>query len=374
MAADFPSTLVDFADISCPSSVRPADRVNEIQEELEAIQVKIGVDNSAVATSLDYLVKSASSSNPGHKHTLANGATDVSASAAELNVLDGATAGTAVASKGVVLDSSKDFNFGTGDISATNISSTGTLTIAEVAGSWDGWTQSGETWTYASADDPTYTFTISGDKTSKYYKGMKVKCTNNATTFYGIISKTPTFAAGDTTVTVYGGTDYDLTSSAITAPYYSMMKSPAGFPLSTSKWSVVVTDTSDRSQVTPTTGTFYNLNSTSVSIPIGMWTVRCHITSHFDAGSASTSAVVDVALSTSNNSVSDSELRSRIRVVGASSTPSVGGTHHFEKFLELAAKTTYYAVIAQTSGISTGTLYFNNGISPLRVEVICALI
>jgi len=34
-----------------------------------ALEAKLGVDSSAVATSIDYLLKSTSSSDPGHKHT-----------------------------------------------------------------------------------------------------------------------------------------------------------------------------------------------------------------------------------------------------------------------------------------------------------------
>lgn len=43
-------------------------------DTLEAIMTKIGVDNSAVATSLDYLIKQAS--NPGHTHTVFRTGTD----------------------------------------------------------------------------------------------------------------------------------------------------------------------------------------------------------------------------------------------------------------------------------------------------------
>jgi len=42
------------------------------------IETKLGIDDSAVATSIDYLLKNPSSSNPGHKHTLVDGATDLS--------------------------------------------------------------------------------------------------------------------------------------------------------------------------------------------------------------------------------------------------------------------------------------------------------
>ena len=90
--ADFPTTIKDWADIDCPSDVEPKTRVNEIQSEVEALQAKVGVDSSAVTTSIDYLLKNASSSDPGHTHTLEDGATDVTASAAELNILNGVTA------------------------------------------------------------------------------------------------------------------------------------------------------------------------------------------------------------------------------------------------------------------------------------------
>jgi hypothetical protein len=61
-------------------------------DSIEALEAKVGADSSAVVTSLDYLVTNTSSSNPGHKHTVANGASDVTSSAAELNILTGVTA------------------------------------------------------------------------------------------------------------------------------------------------------------------------------------------------------------------------------------------------------------------------------------------
>jgi hypothetical protein len=93
----------------------------------------------------------------------------------------------------------------------------------------NGWIPAGETWTYNSADDPTYTFTISGDKTDKYSAGMRIKLTQT-TAKYFIITKVA-YSSPNTTITVYGGTDYDLANAAITSPYYSTQKAPQGFPL-----------------------------------------------------------------------------------------------------------------------------------------------
>lgn len=53
----------------------------------------------------------------------------VSASAAEINVLDGATAGTAVANKALVVDANKDLDLDGGDLTAQNVVVAGNLTV-----------------------------------------------------------------------------------------------------------------------------------------------------------------------------------------------------------------------------------------------------
>lgn len=47
-----------------------------------------------------------------------------------------------------------------------------------------GWITAGETWTYASADSPSFTFTISGDKRDKYSVGMKIKLTQGSVKYF----------------------------------------------------------------------------------------------------------------------------------------------------------------------------------------------
>lgn len=95
---DFPTGLDTFVN---PTPTSPSNnpslssQQSDQNDAIEALESKVGVNNSAVTTSIDYLLKSTSSSNPGHKHTLANGATDVTASKDEVNILDGATITTA---------------------------------------------------------------------------------------------------------------------------------------------------------------------------------------------------------------------------------------------------------------------------------------
>lgn len=53
----------------------------------------------------------------------------VNTSAAELNVLDGVTAGTATANKALVVDANKDINLDTGDLACTDINASGNIVV-----------------------------------------------------------------------------------------------------------------------------------------------------------------------------------------------------------------------------------------------------
>lgn len=70
----FPATLEDLSTTRASSGddkLNEPDHLTHHEAEdtlTEAIQAKVGVDNSAVVTSLDYLLKNSASINPGHKH------------------------------------------------------------------------------------------------------------------------------------------------------------------------------------------------------------------------------------------------------------------------------------------------------------------
>lgn len=98
MSTNFPtsldnSTTLPAESANTPLSTNHVTAHQNIQDAIEAIEAKVGIDSSVDTTSLDYKLKSTSSSNPGHKHTLANGATDVTATASELNKMAGTPAG-----------------------------------------------------------------------------------------------------------------------------------------------------------------------------------------------------------------------------------------------------------------------------------------
>lgn len=226
----------------------------------------------------------------------------------------------------------KDVDAGTG-LTATRSSDGITLSLAN---SNDGWTASGETWTYATADDPTFTFTISGDKTNKYSKGMRIKLTQTTTKYFIITGIS--YSSPNTNVTVYGGTDYDLANASITDPNYSTHKAPHGFPLDPTKWTEQYTSSSNLTQNNPSSGTWYNLGSNNIDIPTGSWSVEYEVVSQV-WDSTSKPLTLFVTLSTGNNSESDSHLTSRQYLQNGT---NIIHNQYRRKDITVSSETTYY--------------------------------
>lgn len=236
------------------------------------------------------------------------------------------------------------------------------------AGIASGWGAVGETWTYATGDDPSYTVYVSGDVTAspKYKLGNKVRCTNNATTFYGWISLVGVYDSGNdrTPVTLYGGTDYDLANLAITNPSISNIYSPDGFTLSRAKWDQIVTSTATQS-VAPAAATWYGGNlltppGPSIVAPIGLWDVSYKAVVDLVYTSATVvSNGTRCTLSTANNTESDSKMTAVVTVV----TPIVaGGIVRFTASIPwitipLTSKTSYFLnVLAGIGGTTLSIL------------------
>lgn len=113
MATNFPTGL-DTLTNPAPTDVTDApshsgQHINS-NDAIEAMQAKIGIDGSAVTSSLDYKVNNPASSDPGHTHTLGDGATDVTASPAEINQLAGVTVGGNASGDIVTTDGTQDLS------------------------------------------------------------------------------------------------------------------------------------------------------------------------------------------------------------------------------------------------------------------------
>jgi len=227
-----------------------------------------------------------------------------------------------------------------------------------------GWIEANETWTYASAN----TFTITGDKTTKYSAGMKLKLTQT-TAKYFIVTKVE-YSDPSTTVTVYGGTDYTLANAAITSPYYSTQKSPHGFPMSPTKWTISFSDTTDREQATPSAGTWYNLGSASIAVPIGAWRLGYKCCLYLNR-SASTFGDSRSTLSTANNSESDATFSTYNAQSGASGTQQQYAHIQLEQYKLVDTAVSYYLNVG-TPNSGIGAVGIKNAYETAQIWAVCA--
>lgn len=229
----------------------------------------------------------------------------------------------------------------------------------------DAWTEGIGVWSYSSADAPTFIISINADVTALIGVGDRIKITQSTGgTKYFIVTVVGAFAAGATLVTVYGGTDYTLNNEAISAPFYSHVKHPFGFPADPSKWSVIVTDNTNRTQATATANTWYNIGTVSISIPIGGWLLGYSGAIEDDTGGAGRSLFM--TLSTANNSESDADFTSAVSINGQ----YFSGTAYKNKYITVAAKTPYYMNYKHNNG--TITLDAINASMKLVIRATCS--
>lgn len=200
----------------------------------------------------------------------------------------------------------------------------------------NGWQSLWSTVTFASADAPTFVVTTSIDCTGFVGLGNRLKCTHEGSVKYFLIT-----AITSNSITLYGGTDYTLSATAITEVYYSNVKAPFGFPLNSDKWSVIVMNSIEYSQSNPANGTWYLLNPNLVlNVPIGTWNLgfKAHIGSVIGANNY-ISAVA--TLSITNNSETDM----RFSVATTEYGTNQFSTLNINNLVTVNSKTPYYLLI-----------------------------
>lgn len=69
MSTSYPSSLDSYSTKN-NGDVIDSSHVDNIQDAVTALETKLGADNSAVTTSIDYKLKNSSSVDPGHKHSV----------------------------------------------------------------------------------------------------------------------------------------------------------------------------------------------------------------------------------------------------------------------------------------------------------------
>ena len=233
---------------------------------------------------------------------------------------------------------------------------------------WDGWEDANDSWSYSSVDGATGVITVTTDATTKYSVGMRIKLTQT-TVKYFIVT-----AVAATTLTVWGGTDYTLANAAISANFYSPMKTPLGFPADVTKWTVEVSITDSLTQASPSAVTWYNLGSGTISIPIGSWIVSYWGALGIYDATARTQCIIKSTLSTANNTESNSKFTAILRQYSPSAIHyQYEGDVTRTNIIVVAAKTSYYLNVLTTEA-SFDSLGWNIGTisGATIIRAICA--
>ena len=80
MSTNFPNSIDQIQNpvaTDNTATVSHAGQHSNENDAIESLETKLGVDSSAVTSTIDYKLKSSSSVNPGHKHSLASAISDV---------------------------------------------------------------------------------------------------------------------------------------------------------------------------------------------------------------------------------------------------------------------------------------------------------
>ena len=233
----------------------------------------------------------------------------------------------------------------------------------------DGWISSSATWSYSSLDSAAYTgvISINADVTSIIGVGYRISYVQTSTK-YGIVTKVGAYSGGATLVTFFYGNNTAFANAAISSPKYSPAKTPFGFPSDPAQWTVLVTDTSDRSQASPTAGTFYNPGSLSITVPVGVW--RLGFIALVSGSKASSQISLQCMLSTSTSSATD--LRLLGYTIGYGTTVVRNQANVFRQ-IAITAKTVYYLLI-YTGTASVTDISFLGSAATTTIYAECALL
>ena len=234
----------------------------------------------------------------------------------------------------------------------------------------DGWMAEAGTWLYNTTN---VIYTV-GDVTANYHLGEKVRLKQGNYKYF-IITKIKYVSLLNVTVlTLYGGTDYTVADAAITSFHTSVTRAPKGFPLDPNKWTVKVTDNTDREQTNATAGTWYNLGGVKIAIPIGIWDVDYTVVAQVEQLNIP-NKYINTTLSTANNSETDKEFRCSSGagsfITAADKLTLTRFTGTARKTLSLDSETTYY--LNTMSGHTGDTLKnLNSAVRPAVIRARCA--
>jgi hypothetical protein len=190
--------------------------------------------------------------------------------------------------------------------------------------------------------------------------GGQADGTISSTVDYGIVTKTAFSTNTTLTVQVPEGCTIP-TTGGVSAVSYATVKAPYGMPAQSGKWTVDMINRTSVTQATAGEGTWYNLGSEQLNIPIGEWNVGLTVS----AMSVSASGTRGLKTILSTGASTGTDTRFGMYTEGNAVT-TVAQQNNSRNGISLAASTVYYL---NTAGIavSSTTLYNRGDIGDTRI-------
>ncbi len=232
--------------------------------------------------------------------------------------------------------------------------------VADVAvAATSGWVEESEdnTWTYLSenADANAFIAEVNADVTEYIYPSIRVRLKQGAGYVYFIVHDS-SYSAGVTSVTLFGGTDYDLADAEITDVAFSLQRFPLGFSPSSDVWSVEVEDSSTRTS--STINVYVQVDAShQVTLCVGEWDISFSVYYGLSNGATSTNSTV--GLSTTTASFSNMRLTRNFQVSRDATVfdmPFANNLSLYPERVTVDTEETYYLIVLAVSASGTISL------------------
>ena len=240
-----------------------------------------------------------------------------------------------------------------------------------------GWNRRQDTLSFLLADSPSYVMVIEDTSiTGSIGVGNKIWLTQSGQDKYSFVT-----AVGITGsfcyLTLYGGTDYPVTSGVGFSSGFSVskVKSPFGFPTSPSKWTVSFLSTASASVSSPTADVWHTPGSLSFSAPIGLWNVYSAMSFAIIHNVASVSNLGGrCSISSASGSASYPQLtREILATMPISATATLRSTAQVQgELITLPSKTILYLIALSSQSVTSLTFRGDLGGLSTKVDLVCA--
>ncbi|MFA5172583.1 MAG: hypothetical protein WC426_13560 [Sulfuriferula sp.] len=240
-----------------------------------------------------------------------------------------------------------------------------TMAQALENGGWNALSSAWDSWAYSAWDNTNKLGTVNVPDSSIFTLGQKVRYWQLTGGWkYGFVVRKP----NGTSIQLYQGhvNGYTLNNERVYLPAYSRDKAPDGFPIDPAVWTVTFTDSTQRSQGSPVVGTWYNLASQQIAVPVGLWKLSMKVQLQANGSTP----LIQGALSTSASSPSHPKLMAYQESSGT--VGSTSSNQFADDIVSLTANTPFYLISRAFTGATVSTIYNRNEVVNCYLQAVCA--